>query len=329
MRLSEGSDCLMLTPLEGPGPTSRWKSAGVGWHRRHADDRLPTLMRVSAKTAEPWRPNGKNTCDAETLQRWENDAWRCAPYNYTAHHMLSERGALRLPTADERELLMDFPGRHTMTALPTKARKSSPKLLEDLRKSLIGDSFQCSAVALLLAPMLVGHRLLAAPLLVADMRSSPSVASVASVRESEQLSLLAKAHLAGADPRGSDVRLDSGELMEPKSWPRRPVDVRKWHWSAGWKTKWKKPDSITLLEALAAHIALLWRLRRTSALRTRFLHLIDNQAALSVLAKHRSTSTSLNRIARRSAALLLCAACRRALIYTETDVNPADQGSRE
>ena len=141
--------------------------------------------------------------------------------------------------------------------------------------------------------------------------------------------MLVKAHLAGADPRGSDVRLDSGELMSSKSWPRRPVDVSRWHWKTTLTPTWKvKGDAITLLEALAAHLALLWRMGRRDQVRTRFLHLLDNQAAIAVLSKHRSSSNALHRIARRSAALLLFSGCRRAIIYAEPDTNPADAGSR-
>ena len=33
-----------------------------------------------------------------------------------------------------------------------------------------------------------------------------------------------------ADYRGSDVRLDSGELFRPAAWPRRAIDPGKWTW---------------------------------------------------------------------------------------------------
>ena len=152
---------------------------------------------------------------------------------------------------------------------------------------------------------------------------------LAELTEQEQEVALVKAHLAGADPRGSDVRLDSGELMSSKSWPRRPVDVTRWSWRTTWTPTWRvQNDAITLLEALAAHLALLWRMGRRDQIRSKFLHSLDNQAAIAILSKHRSSSRSLNRIARRSAALLLLSGCRRAIIYAETNTNPADAGSR-
>ena len=96
-----------------------------------------------------------------------------------------------------------------------------------------------------------------------------------------------------------------------------------------WKTRWKKSDHITVLEVLSAQLALAWRTSRRQELRKRFLHLIDNQASLSALAKGRSSSRALQRLLRRGAALMLAAGLRRALGYVETDINPADAGSRE
>ena len=140
---------------------------------------------------------------------------------------------------------------------------------------------------------------------------------------------LASAHIASCDPRGSDVRIDVGEPFDLRSWPRRPIDVDRWKWRPVLQTKWKHPDNITLLETIAAHLALLWRSRFRNRLRSRFLHLIDNQATIAVLAKHRSRSHRLNQVVRKSAAILLAAGVRRALGYTETDRNPADAGSRD
>ena len=145
----------------------------------------------------------------------------------------------------------------------------------------------------------------------------------------EELALrLAQAHVSQADPRGSDVRVDSGEVMDTRAWPRRPIDVDRWRWRTEWVTTWQTPEHITFLEVLAGHLALVWRTSKRGELRRRFLHLVDNQAALSALAKSRSSSRQLQRVLRRGAALLLAAGSRRALGYAETDRNPADAGSR-
>ena len=125
------------------------------------------------------------------------------------------------------------------------------------------------------------------------------------------------------------MRIDVGEPFDLRSWPRRPIDVDRWAWRPVLQTRWKHPHNIMLLEALAAHLALLWRSRFRDRLRFRFLHLIDNQATIAVLVRHRSRSQRLNHVVRKSAAILLAAGVRRALGYTETDRNPAVAGSRE
>ena len=129
-----------------------------------------------------------------------------------------------------------------------------------------------------------------------------------------------------ADTRGSDVRLDSGELMHPHSWPRRPVDVARWTWRLCVRYKWKHKSHITELEARAILSALKWRLRSARHLRTRFIHLSDSQADLGVFTKGRSSSRKLHHVVKKAGCLVIAAFARPA--YTETDVNPADAGSR-
>ena len=159
-----------------------------------------------------------------------------------------------------------------------------------------------------------------------DQRVPPGVLRGTSGGELQRA--LARAHIASCDPRGSDVRIDVGEPFDLRSWPRRPIDVDRWTWQPVRQTRWQHTEPITILEALASHMALVWRSRFKDRLRSRFLHLIDNQATIAVLAKHRSRSNRLNLVVRRSSALLLAAGVRRALGYTETDRNPADAGSR-
>ena len=166
-------------------------------------------------------------------------------------------------------------------------------------------------------------------LTTAEMRGARLPAEMEQLPAAELSQLLVQAHIAGSDPRGCDVRVDSGEMINPKVWPRRPVDPARWRWKQGWKTAWRQDDSITILEALAAHLALLWRLGYKKELRKRFLHFIDNQATIGALAKGRSSSRNLHRIFRKSYALLLASGTRRALQYIETDLNVADEGSRE
>ena len=52
--------------------------------------------------------------------------------------------------SEERELLVDVRRRHTITCLPTRARKGSTVALEDLRCAMLGDSFICACIAFVL-----------------------------------------------------------------------------------------------------------------------------------------------------------------------------------
>ena len=188
--------------------------------------------------------------------------------------MISEGGRLRQPNALEKELLLGFAPRHTLTCLPTRARNSQKQLLDDSRTALLGDSFQCLCVAQLLQPMLQSYGYMSRQLTPAEMRCSdqrvpPGVLRGTSGGELQRA--LARAHIASCDPRGSDVRIDVGEPFDLSSWPRRPIDVDRWTWQPVRQTSWQHTEPITILEALASHMALVWRSRFKDRLRSRFL----------------------------------------------------------
>ena len=328
--VSRGDHLELLLPDE-PGPRRRWLSSTAAWKSAEADARLPSFLRSRPSKRRPFKPTGIDTCNPRTVHRWEKDDFRFSPYLYKEQNMISENGKLRQPNALEKEKLLDFAPRHTLTCMPTRARNQQQRELEDTRVSLLGDSFQCLCVAQLLMPMLVRRgyateHLTPAQMRGSDLKVSPGLLRGASGGELQKA--LARAHIASCDPRGSDVRIDVGEPFDLRSWPRRPIDVDRWNWQPVLQTRWRHSDPITILEALASHLALLWRSRFRDRLRSRFLHLIDNQATIAVLAKHRSRSQRLNNIVRKSSAILLASGVRRALGYTETDRNPADVGSR-
>ena len=328
---SDWHGCLQLHIPGGPGPTSRWKGGKVSWPRRSSVDRFNTFLRARPQKKEPILKfaNGRDRTSPAGLKLWAAERWKYSPYHYMSPNIVRDDKGWRTLNSEEREVLLDFRKRHTITCMATRARKVEPQQLEDERCGLLGDSFSCGSVAYLLQHLFVLHGYMPRLLSMAEMRS-PSTEEAVRELEAEELAVrLAQSHIVQADPRGSDVRLDSGEISDMRSWPRRPIDVSRWKWRTVWKTRWKQEDHITLLETVAAHLALVWRTSSRQELKSRFLHLVDNQASLSALAKSRSSSRALHRVLRRGGALLLAASLRRALGYTETDVNPADAGSRE
>lgn len=119
--------------------------------------------------------------------------------------------------------------------------------------------------------------------------------------------LTLNALLRSADYRGSDVRLDTGEMMRPSQWPRRSIDPAKWVWYPVMAHPYHDSEHINLLEVRAAHLTLRWRCRSPARIGSRFFHLLDSQVALAVLCKGRSSSYKMNRVLRRVGALTVAA----------------------
>ena len=134
--------------------------------------------------------------------------------------------------------------------------------------------------------------------------------------------------LRGADYRGSDVRLDSGELLKPGAWPRRSIDPARWEWYTLVAHRFHDEEHINLLEVRAAHLALRWRSRNAQRIGSRFFHLLDSQVALSVLVKGRSSSWRLNRALSRVNALTLAGSFLPSYAFVQSEWNPSDKPSR-
>ena len=148
-----------VVPPGGPGTVGRWLDPSSSWDRPEGD-RLPTFVRCIPRQRPPHRPAGIAGCDAETLARWTSSKFCFAPYQFKLCNMISGAGGPRLPSAEERELLLDFPARHSLVCRPTSARKAGPSALSQCRMSLLGNSFQCGVVAWLIGHWAVQEELL-------------------------------------------------------------------------------------------------------------------------------------------------------------------------
>ena len=280
---------------------------------------------------------------------------------------IRERRRLRVVSVEEREILM-FLGRGFTSHCwnPTKA-KADPAGFNDARLSLVGNAFNAGVVAALLAPLFqaegylerrpspndlvqrMGLRpgevfydgldcCLGAALVAARHDTQPrgvvapsAAAANAAVSANSTVELEKKLFhslVRSADYRGSDVRLDSGELYRPASWPRRSIDPAKWVWYNLVAHEIKRSGHISILEVKSALLALRWRTRSAKRIFTRFFHLLDSQVALAVLVKGRSSSEALNRVVKRASALTLAASLMPAYGYVRSDWNPADGASR-
>ncbi|CAK0870953.1 unnamed protein product, partial [Prorocentrum cordatum] len=347
------SEVVKVTIPGGPGPLGRWLRPGREWSGAEVpEQRLPTFVRCIPRGRAGDKPKGLHQCSEAELERWRRHDFCYAPYQFRDPHCLRwQGGALEPADSFEREMLMDFPPGHTATARATRFRKLAE--LEVVRCALLGNSFQCGVVAWIVAHWAHRHGYLDSVPTMAEARAvggafdaAEGLAQVAKEGDDSGVVIrdrgLEEAE-AQADPsiqiveelirraevRGSDVRLDTLEVMRPDLWPRRPISVSRWTWKTVLVWKWRWKSHITALEVLSTLAGLRWRFRVGHHLGTRFAHLMDSQVGLGVISRGRSSSHLLNAAVKRISALVLAASARPIYGYTETDKNPADDPSRE
>ena len=134
--------------------------------------------------------------------------------------------------------------------------------------------------------------------------------------------------LKKVEMRGSDIRLDTGDLFRADAYPRSAIDPSKWEWRHCRAFRWRRAEHINLLELRAALHAIQWRCRRAAFKDFRTMMLIDNQAILAVIAKGRSSSKKVNNLRRRLGALCCALNIYVLVCWVDTADNPADQASR-
>ena len=80
------------------------------------------------------------------------DSHRFPPYRYQKKHGLTnKKGRPRLPSVQEREVIMGFPRNYTFNCLPKSAQGSQTHL--DTRLTLLGNSWNVTVVAWLLSQL--------------------------------------------------------------------------------------------------------------------------------------------------------------------------------
>jgi hypothetical protein len=76
--------------------------------------------------------------------------------------------------------------------------------------------------------------------------------------------LLVLSYVRQADHKGSDVRLDTGDFLTPKAWPRQCVEVASWRWHDVVQCKGRWVKHASELEMRAGFSALRWRTRSSN-----------------------------------------------------------------
>ena len=115
---------------------------------------LPTFTTSRPRASPGRRPAGINGCQEHEKARWANDEFRFPPYQYKdINGLWNKRGEWRRPDSVEREACMGFPVRYTKNCVPKSQRQGAG--YEDIRLSLLGNSWQVGVVAWLLQQLTV------------------------------------------------------------------------------------------------------------------------------------------------------------------------------
>ena len=108
---------------------------------------FPQVLKSIPRLRPPTAPAGISKCDSDTLLRWQADSYRYPPYQYQLKYIIWRGDKWRVLSASERELLHGMGFDHTTLCWSAGEIKQRPGAHEDVRKSLVGDGFNCYTFA--------------------------------------------------------------------------------------------------------------------------------------------------------------------------------------
>lgn len=309
------------------------------------DGFLPTAMKCIVRNRPPLKPAGIQKCSEEALQRYRADQFRYPPYQYQDQYIFyTSSGTWRTVGAEEKELLMGFGWKHTHLCMNASEIKSSYQQYDDLRHSLLGDSFNifsfvipCAALCKDFLPALTYRHITLRMGLAPGYRNSVRLACPLARKlqygyqdktTDVVMEDLNKHLLARTNHTGSDVRITTGEVLNPKAYPRQGVQADWWNWKAAFKLRWKTKEHINLLELRSIVLAIQYQISHKQALSLRVFHITDSYVAMSIISKGRTSSQQLSRLLRKLNAYLLAYDMYLVLGHVESTENPTDGASR-
>ena len=332
------------TPAPWPDD-SQWIAEGWQWNGAGSGLALPTAMRTVAKTVPPPHPAGLERTPNDARQRWAADDYRLPPYQYKWQFLMSQpsTGKWRRPNAAEKELLMGYGFDHTSLCMSASNIKKSKILYEDTRQSLIGDAFAVGSFLVAAAGLCRGFTVFPAfSHLVERLGLAPGFCAQVCDRApiSRTLSyggmpadvggphLLNRLLLTKTNHTGSDVRISTGAIINPRAFPRQGVEASWWNWIPVFRTRWLSKEHINLLELRATFLAVKHSISHLRAFDIRLFHLADSYVTISVVAKGRTSAFKLQRILRQLNAYLLSYGIHLVMCHVESTTNPTDHASR-
>ena len=333
---------------KAPHPTlEQWLAPECTWPGEGRCEGFPTCMRAVPKKFPPSFPAGLERADSDCRDRWEASEFIYPPYQFRAEFLIWKDSRWRLINSEERGLLMGYGHEHCSLAWPA-SRIKEDKGYELEKCSLIGDAFSIHSFVVIgcalcrgFLPQIHYHHLAArmglspgfrAPLrFQAPIRRSLQYGcqNIAEAQEGLTVSELNKLFLGRANFTGSDVRITSGDLLNPKAFPRQPVCAGWWKWQHCFTVKWKEKHHINLLELRAIILSVQRGLERENWNNCRIFHATDSYVCMSVISKGRTSSLMLNKLLKKLNALLLFHGLQMLVVHVESSENPTDAASRQ
>lgn len=313
-----------------------------GWIKVDPMRPFPTFTTSRPRETAGHKPAGLAQCRDEEVRRWQEDKFRYPPYQYcTRNCLISQKNEIRLPSIEEKEVMLGFPVGYTAMCSPKSMRKTLEHL--DARHTLVGNTWSVPVVAWLLGQLFSGlgfcpayspqeivdllkpggQAYLQARLWRPSLRAPRGGSSASPELLVQQLSNLISV-------KGEDILLTTPSSQLSKFHRlRASIPAKLWRWRivAGWQWKGSK-EHINALELRAILTSLKWRLIHNRLRHSRFLHLTDSLVCLHILSRGRSSSRKLRATMSRINALLLATSTQPLWGYIHTDQNPADRPSR-
>ena len=139
---------------------------------------------------------------------------------------------------------------------------------------------------------------------------------------------LTRVLLTRVNRTGSDVRVTTGRVLNPRAFPRQSASADWWQWKSVFSCRWARKEHINLLEMRSILLSFRWRIRHLAEVDCRFIHLTDRYVSMSIISKGRSSSDMIMHVMRQIAATQFAFNLFPILIHVESTENPTDTASR-
>ena len=301
-------------------------------------------MKSTPRQRPPPRPAGLHRCDLDCQARWASHKYRFPPYHYLPQFLFWKGNSWRLADSSEKEVLLGYGYKHTKLCYSASKIKQSKIQYEDERLSLLGDSF--SVISFVIIAAALCRRFLPKmpyQVLVHRMGLSPDFTTSLRVKAPLQRALcggifddvpgalkdLNRILLTRTNHTGSDVKISTGEVLNPKAATRQSIEESWWNWDHVFQVKWQVQQHINVLELRAIMLAVKYHILNLKKSHARIFHITDSYICMSVVSKGRSGSRQFNKVLRQLNAYLLGFGIYIIIAPVESSENPTDNVSRE